>query len=105
VKKRNKRKHAQKLLPGMANDFTRGFVSYAAVAALTGRADEGDFPRIDARLLHQATLAGVALTAGVAAGKAAEQGDYLAVALATTGGIAGVYGIHRLLKLFHGKGT
>ncbi|MDR1349913.1 MAG: hypothetical protein LBJ59_03850 [Zoogloeaceae bacterium] len=105
-KRKNRRKNAQALLSlsGMANDFTRGFVSYAAVAAVAGRVDERGFPIIDARLLRQSTLAGAALVVGVAAGKAAGQGDWLAAALATAGSIAGVYGLHRLLELSHGKG-
>ncbi|MDR2625998.1 MAG: hypothetical protein LBC37_06660 [Zoogloeaceae bacterium] len=103
-KNKNKKKNAQALfhLPGMANDFTRGFVSYAAVAAL---AEARGFPVIDARLLRQSTLAGAALVAGVAAGKAVEQGDYLTAALVAVGGVAGVYGLYRLLELSHSEGT
>jgi hypothetical protein len=102
--KKRKGKKARALLTfsGVADDFTRGFVSYAAVAAL---ANARGFPVIDARLLRQSALAGVALVAGTAAGRAAGQGDYLAAALAAAGGVAGVYGLHRLLELSHSKGT
>ncbi|MDR3158162.1 MAG: hypothetical protein LBU11_03960 [Zoogloeaceae bacterium] len=104
-KRKNKKKTAQAALfslPGMANDFTRGFVSYAAVAALAGARG---FPVIDARLLRQSALAGAALAAGVAAGNAVERGDYLAAALVAAGGVAGVHGLSRLLELSFGEGT
>ncbi|MDR0673365.1 MAG: hypothetical protein LBF93_06850 [Zoogloeaceae bacterium] len=101
-KDRNKNAPALFTLSGVADDFTRGFVSYAAVAAL---ANARGYPVIDARLLRQSALAGVALVAGVAAGKAARRGDYLTALLSAAGGVAGVYGLHRLFELSHSKGT
>ncbi|GHT89831.1 hypothetical protein AGMMS49545_01250 [Betaproteobacteria bacterium] len=84
-------------LPGAANDFVRGFVSYSAVAALARR-DPHHLPIFDAPLLKHATLTGTALVAAVAAGKAVERGHYLTAALSAVGSVVGVYALDRLLN-------
>jgi hypothetical protein len=111
MKKQRKqaRRRAQKqpifTLSSAANNFVRGFVSYAAVAALAGgnKADGKDdhranLPIFDRALLKRATLTGAALVAGAAAGKAAKRGNYLSAALTAVGGVAGVYALDRLLE-------
>jgi hypothetical protein len=82
-------------LRGMANDFTRGFVSYAAVEAA---ARSPALPTFDADLLRRSTLAGTALVAGVAAGTAVERGNYLTALAATVGGVLGVHALHSALQ-------
>ncbi|GHT88471.1 hypothetical protein AGMMS49960_10140 [Betaproteobacteria bacterium] len=83
-------------LPGIANDFVRGFVTTGTLAVLA-RPGDANRPRFDATVFKHATLAGAALVAGVAAGKAVERGNYLTAALSAVGGVAGVYALDRLL--------
>jgi hypothetical protein len=90
-KKRWKKKNAPPpSAGGIANDFVRGFVSFAAFAAQEKGAQR-------ATVARQATLYGVALVAAVAAGNAIERRDYPTLALAAVGGLAGVYLLNQLL--------
>jgi hypothetical protein len=97
MKKKKKQKKTQPIftLRGMANDFTRGFVSYAAVEA-AARAPA--LLAFDADLLRRSTLAGTALVAGVAAGKAVERGNYPTALAAAAGGALGVYVLQSALR-------
>ncbi|MDR2637890.1 MAG: hypothetical protein LBB55_06080 [Zoogloeaceae bacterium] len=97
MKKKKKQKKTPPIftLRGMANDFTRGFVSYAAVEAAIG---SPALPAFDADLLRHSTLAGAALVAGVAAGKAVERGNYLTALATAAGGVLGVYVLQNALR-------
>lgn len=87
------------LCPNMTNDFVRGFVTVALVAALerNARRKRAGF---DKNVLCRATQGGVALAAGVAAGHAVQRRDYTAALVATTAGLAGVYAVDCLINNF-----
>jgi hypothetical protein len=87
-------------LASMANDFVRGFVSYALVAAVEDlrRDKKAGLALLQPETLRTSTLYGAALVAGVAAGNAVERRDYVAALAAIAGGAAGAYALNRLIS-------
>jgi hypothetical protein len=88
MKRRRKKNAMRPDIGAVANDFVRGFVSFAVITAL----EKGALP---AKVAYRAAQCGIALVAGAAAGNAIERGDYPAMLLSAAGGLAGVYLLRR----------
>ncbi|MDR1529548.1 MAG: hypothetical protein LBS40_03990 [Burkholderiales bacterium] len=92
-----KKRAAKSLSVNKTNDFVRGFVACALIAALERNA-QGRRAGFDRRVLCRATQGGIALVAGVAAGHATQRREYTTALTATVVGLAGVYATDRLMK-------